>query len=141
MAQQQHAPGGHYSGHNPIPTVKQFVENLDRDKRNRDKEIDERAKAAKAQTGTAAPTTSAGKKTPATTPKKPAQDGVEDHKVQSKTIEGTEQTVTDPTTGREVVIADVNKDMIDEVENPHLIVPNANLNKPTVSPACESCST
>lgn len=130
MAQQQHAPGGHYSGHNPIPTVKQFVENLDRDKKNRDKEIDERAKAAKAQTGT----TGTSKKTS-------AQDGVEDHKVQSKTVEGTEKTVTDPTTGREVVIADVNKDMIDEVENPHLIVPNANLNKPTVSPAFESCST
>jgi hypothetical protein len=40
--------------------------------------------------------------------------------------------VTDPTTGREVVIADVNKDMINEVENPHIVVPNANLNKQTV---------
>jgi hypothetical protein len=145
---QQHAPGGHYSGHNPIPTVKQFVENLDSDKRNRDKQIDERAKAAKAQTGTAstaagtAPSTPprTSKKTPATTPKTPktpAQDGVEDHKAQKKTVEGTEKTVTDPTTGREVVIADVNKDMIDEVEHPHLIVPNANLNKPTVSFALE----
>ena len=134
MAQQQHGPGGHYSGHNPIPTVKQFVENLDKDKRNRDKEIDERAKAARAQADTAPTTpTRTGKKTPVTTPKTPAQDGVEDHKVQKKTIEGTEKTVTDPTTGREVVIADVNKDMIDEVENPHLIIPNANLNKPTVS--------
>jgi len=134
MAQQQHAPGGHYSGHNPIPTVKQFMENLDKDKKHRDKEIDERAKAAKAQTGTAPTTpTRADKKTPATTPKTPAQDGVQDHKFQQKTVEGTEKTVTDPTTGREVVIADVNKDMIDEVENPHLIVPNANLNKPTVS--------
>lgn len=127
MAQQQHAPGGHYSGRNPIPTVKQFVENLDKDKKHRDKEIDERARAEKGQTGTA-PTT------PTRTGKKTAtQDGVQDHKVQQTTIEGTEKTVTDPTTGREVVIADVNKDMIKEVENPHLIVPNANLNKPTVS--------
>lgn len=135
MAQQQHAPGGHYSGHNPIPTVRQFVENLDRDKKNRDKEIDERAKTTKPQTGSTAPTTAAGTTTA------PTQDGVQDHKVQSKTIEGTEKTVTDPTTGREVVIADVNKDMIDEVENPHLIVPNANLNKPTVSSGLISCST
>jgi hypothetical protein len=98
------------------------------------KQIDERAKASNTQTGTAPTTpTRTGKKTPATTPQTPAQDGVQDHKVQQKTIEGTEKTVTDPTTGREVVIADVNKDMIDEVENPHLIVPNANLNKPTVS--------
>ena len=134
MAQQQ-APGGHYSGHNPIPTVRQFVENLDRDKKHRDKEIDERAKAANTQTG-AAPTTPtrAGKKTSAAnTPKSPDQDGVEDHKLQKRTIEGTEKTVTDPTTGREVVISDVGKEMVDEVENPHLIVPNANLNKPTVS--------
>jgi hypothetical protein len=133
MAQQQ-APGGHYSGHNPIPTVRQFVENLDRDKKHRDKEIDERAKAANAQAG-ATPTTPtrAGKKTSAAnTPKSPAQDGVEDHKLQKRTIEGTEKTVTDPTTGREVVISDVGKEMVDEVENPHLIVPNANLNKPTV---------
>ena len=133
MAQQQHGPGGHYSGHNPIPTVKQFVENLDKDKRERDRQIDERAKAAKAQSGTAPTTpTKANKKTPATTPKTPAQDGVQDHQLRQKTIEGTEKTVTDPTTGREVVIADVGKEMVDEVENPHLIVPNANLNKPTV---------
>lgn len=145
MAQQQHGPGGHYSGHNPIPTVRQFVENLDRDKKNRDKEIDERAKAAKTQTGTAPSTPPrADKKTPAQTPKTPktpTQDGVQDHQLRQKTVEGTEKTVTDPTTGREVVIADVGKEMVDEVENPHLIVPNANLNKPTVSVASYSCST
>lgn len=142
--QQQHGPGGHYSGHNPIPTVKQFVENLDKDKRQRDKEIDERNKAAKAlnKTGETAPSTPprADKKTPATTPKTPVQDGVEDHKAQKKTIEGTEKTVTDPTTGRQVVISDVGKEMVDEVENPHLIVPNANLNKPTVSLMKRHCS-
>lgn len=136
--QQQTAPGGHYSGHNPIPTVKQFVENLDRDKKQRDKEIDERSKAANAKTGPSAPTTAAG--TTSSTSKKPAQDGVGDHTAQSKTIEGTEKTVTDPTTGREVVIADVNEDMIEEVENPHLIVPNANLNKSTVSLVLGLCS-
>lgn len=136
MAQQQHAPGGHYSGKNPIPTVKQFVENLDRDKRERDKQIDERTKEVKTQGGTAPSTPPrTSKKTPATTPKtpkSPAQDGVEDHKVQKRTVEGTEKTVTDPTTGREVVISDVGKEMVSEVEHPHLIVPNANLNKPTV---------
>ncbi|KAF1359880.1 hypothetical protein EJ07DRAFT_177751 [Lizonia empirigonia] len=129
MAQQQHAPGGHYSGHNPIPTVKQFIEKLDSDKKTRDKQIDEHNKAAKAPI---TPTTAAGTtKTAATTPATPAQDGVQDHKVSQKTVAGTEKTVTDPTTGRDVVIADVGKDMVDEVENPHLIVPNANLNKPT----------
>jgi hypothetical protein len=108
--QQQHAPGGHYSGHNPIPTVRQFVENLDKDKKTRDKKLDEEAARQRQQEQT---------------PSKP-------HKQQERQVEGTEKTVTDPTTGREVVIADVNKDMIDEVENPHLSIPNANLNKSTV---------
>ncbi|KAJ6205890.1 hypothetical protein PSV09DRAFT_1216830, partial [Bipolaris maydis] len=104
--QQQHAPGGHYSGHNPIPTVKQFVENLDKDKRGRDKRIDEEATQKQGP--------------PATESKLP-----------EKQLKGTEKRVTDPTTGREVVIADVSKDMISEVENPHIVVPNANLNKET----------
>jgi tRNA(Glu) U13 pseudouridine synthase TruD len=105
--QQQHAPGGHYSGHNPIPTVRQFVENLDKDKAARDKKLDEEARQQKQQQS-------------------------QPHKQSKRQVEGTEKTVTDPTTGREVTIADVNKDMIDEVENPHLVVPNANLNKQTV---------
>lgn len=109
--QQQHAPGGHYSGHNPIPTVRQFIENLDKDKKSRDKRLDEEAalKRQQEQQGAARP-----------------------HKPAERQVKGTEKTVTDPTTGREVVIADVNKDMIGEVENPHLVVPNANLNKSTV---------
>lgn len=105
--QQQHAPGGHYSGHNPIPTVRQFVENLDKDKAARDKKLDEQAKQQ-------------------------TQQQSQPHKQLERQVKGTEKTVTDPTTGREVVIADVNKDMIDEVENPHLVVPNANLDKQTV---------
>ena len=119
--QQQHAPGGHYSGHNPIPTVKQFVENLDRDKRARDKQIEETATAAAAH--------------------KQDQPKTDDELPETQ-LKGTEKKVTDPTTGREVVIADVNKDMINEVENPHIVVPNANLNKQTVgnpNSAMRSC--
>ena len=37
--QQQHMPGGHYSGVNPIPTVKKFIENLDKDKREDRKSV------------------------------------------------------------------------------------------------------
>lgn len=107
MATQQKAPGGHYSGHNPIPTVRQFVENLDKDKKNRDAAID----------AGGGPSTKG--KTPAAATA-PAQEGVEDHKIQKRTVEGTEKTVTDPTTGREVVISDVGPDMVNEVENPHV---------------------
>ena len=108
--QQQHAPGGHYSGHNPIPTIRQFVDNLDKDKRARDQQLDEEA---------------------AHNQQLPTEDA-KPHRQTERQVKGTEKTVTDPTTGREVVIADVNKDMINEVENPHIVVPNANLNKETV---------
>jgi hypothetical protein len=38
--QQQKAPGGHYSGANPIPTVKEFIEKLDVTKKDRDTKLD-----------------------------------------------------------------------------------------------------
>jgi hypothetical protein len=114
MASQQAAPGGHYSGHNPIPTVKQFIENLDKDKKERDREIDEQ------------------NKTPKKGQKATTAGGAQPHQMQKRSQDGTEKTVTDPTTGNQVTIADVNKDMMGEVENPHLVVPNANLQKDTV---------
>lgn len=109
--QQQHAPGGHYSGANPVPTVKKFIENLDKDKADRDRKLDEQDKERRKQVAT-------GEATP--------------HQAQKAGIEGTQKVVTDPTTGREVTIEDVNKSMMDQVENPTLSVPNANLQKPTV---------
>jgi hypothetical protein len=92
--QQQHKPGGHYSGANPVPTVRKFIENLDKDKAARDRKLDEES-ANKAKSGEAVP-----------------------HKVQKAGVEGTQQTVTDPTTGREVVIEDVNKVMMNQVNDP-----------------------
>lgn len=92
--QQQHAPGGHYSGANPVPTIKKFVESLDRDKAERDRKLDEEAKSRKA---------SGGQPTP--------------HKNAPAAKSG-QKTVTDPVTGRDVVIEDVNKSMIERVKNP-----------------------
>lgn len=108
--QQQHAPGGHYSGANPVPTVKKFIENLDKDKSARDRKLDEQEKERKkaAATGDATP-----------------------HTPQKAGLEGTQKVVTDPTTGREVTIEDVNPAMMNQVENPQLSVPNANLGKST----------
>lgn len=114
--QQQYGPGGHYSGHNPIPTVKQFVRNLDKDKKSRDQKLDEEAALNKEAQKQA----------------KNAKGEAQPHKAAERQVKGTEKTVTDPTTGKQVVISDVNKDMMKEVENPHLVVPNANLNKDTV---------
>ncbi|KAK4987714.1 hypothetical protein LTR66_002656 [Elasticomyces elasticus] len=110
MSSQQSGPGGHYSGTNRIPNIKEFVERLDRDKSERDRLIDEQRKAA----------LQAGNRGDAV-PHKPTHAGVE----------GTKKTVTDPTTGRQVMIEDVNKDMVKSSQNPMLSVPNANLGKPT----------
>ncbi|CAI6339567.1 unnamed protein product [Periconia digitata] len=118
--QQQHAPGGHYSGHNPVPTVKKFIENLDKDKVDRDRRIDQQAKTNKTKDPNAIPAslaTANGEAVP--------------HRPQKAGIEGTQKSVTDPTTGKQVVIEDVGASMLDQVENPTLSVPNANLDKET----------
>jgi hypothetical protein len=125
MASQQHAPGGHYSGHNPIPTVKQFIENLDKDKAERDRQIDQQSAAQKQGQKPGALATSTGRDVN-------TANGAQPHKMQKRSVEGTEKTVTDPTTGNQVTISDVDKTMMDEVENPHMVIPNANLQKDTV---------
>ncbi|KAJ4297531.1 hypothetical protein N0V90_005423 [Kalmusia sp. IMI 367209] len=109
--QQQRAPGGHYSGANPVPTVKKFLENLDKDKAERDRKVDEQEAARKKQAA--------------------AKGEVVPHKEQKAGIKGTQKVVTDPTTGNEVTIEDVSKSMMDRVENPTLSVPNANLDRDT----------
>lgn len=94
--QQRRAPGGHYSGANPVPTIQKFVESLDRDKKDRDKGIEEERKM-KLQ---------------------PSQGDATPHKAADAAKSGTRKTVTDPTTGNEVVIEDVNKDFMKASEDP-----------------------
>lgn len=90
---QQHAPGGHYSGHNKIPTINQFLDKLDKDKKQRDADIDAKGKA-------------------------PAGSG--DAVAHQNTLHPKEnqKTVTDPTTGKDIVIEDVNQDMVNAAKNP-----------------------
>jgi hypothetical protein len=38
-------PGGHYSGANPIPNIQRFIQSLDADKKERDRQIEEKMKA------------------------------------------------------------------------------------------------
>ncbi|KAL8703591.1 MAG: hypothetical protein Q9201_003239 [Fulgogasparrea decipioides] len=106
--QQQHKPGGYYSGKNKIPDIKTFVQNLDQDKRERDRKLDEARKANQGKSdATPHHATKAGKK-------------------------GTLKTVHDPTTQKEVQIEDVDANFIEAVEDPQLSVPNANLGKNTM---------
>ncbi|KAF7873879.1 hypothetical protein EAF04_002551 [Stromatinia cepivora] len=100
-------PGAHYSGTNPIPNIQRFVESLDSEKRDRDAKINEQLESR-------------------------TQGEAKDHEQgQPHGIDGTRKVVTDPTTGKDVEIEDVNADFMKAVDNPQLSVPNANLNKPT----------
>jgi len=96
-------PGGHYSGANPIPNIQRFVESLDKDKKARDAKIEEQMKAG--------------------------QSDVTAHKQgqQPSGVQGTQKTVTDPTTGRQVQIEDVNADFMKAVDNPQVSISDHNI--------------
>ena len=98
MASQQHksGPGGHYSGSNPVPNIQRFVESLDKDKKDRDAKINERAKGNK------------------------GSEAVDHTAAQRAEAEGSRKTVTDPTTGREVQIEDVNDEFMKAAHNPQV---------------------
>lgn len=100
MPDEQHAPGGYYSGHNRIPNIKQFVEGLDKDKRNRDHQLEEeeKARAAAVTNGDAVP-----------------------HK-NEKRLNDNQKTVHDPTTGHNVVIENVSKEYMEAARNPVVIL-------------------
>ncbi|XXG97691.1 hypothetical protein Hte_003998 [Hypoxylon texense] len=106
--QQHHYPGGgHYSGLNRIPNIKEFVAGLDRDKKERDARIDSQLKANK-------------------------QNGdITEHKNEEQAYKGRGRVVTDPVTGNQVTIDDVNTNFMEAAEKNHLSVPNANLGKET----------
>ncbi|KAF1991392.1 hypothetical protein K402DRAFT_400138 [Aulographum hederae CBS 113979] len=110
--QTQYAPGGHYSGRNKIPTVEKFIQSLDKDKKERDRQIDEQQRQGKQ-------------------PQPNKKSDAVEHEEQPTSIEGTEKEVTDPVTGKTVTISDVKKDLIKSSDNPMLSVPNANLGKDT----------
>lgn len=89
-------PGAHYSGSNPIPNIQRFVESLDSDKKERDAKINAQLQSR-------------------------VQGDATDHtEGQPHGIEGTRKIVTDPTTGKNVEIEDVNADFMKAVDNPQV---------------------
>lgn len=97
----QKAPGGYWSAANPIPTIQDFVQNLDADKKERDKQIDEANRIKQQQEKQrhhADFEASPHKKGPETRLRR--------------------RTVTDPTTGKEVEIDDVGEEYLQAVRKP-----------------------
>ncbi len=82
-------------GKNKVPDIKTFVRNLDRDKQDRDRMLDEQHGQNNS-----------------------SQSEVTPHKVTKAGKEGTRRTVHDPTTGKEIQIEDVDTDFVEAVENP-----------------------
>ncbi|EEP80240.1 conserved hypothetical protein [Uncinocarpus reesii 1704] len=111
----QKKPGGHWSAENPIPTIQQFMQSLDKDKKDRDKQIDEAEKAhqeaQKHQSRDQRRLPGRDKETEAP-PHSPAP-----------SVKNRRRTVTDPTTGREIEIDDVGKEHMKAVEEPKVSLP------------------
>jgi hypothetical protein len=95
MAAEQQRSGKPWSGTNKIPTVNQFISNLDRDKAKRDQEIDSKQGGHAQYSSEVTPHQS----------EKPKKEG---------------KTVTDPVTGNNVVIADVGKEYMKRADNPQV---------------------
>jgi hypothetical protein len=89
-------PGGHYSGKNPVPNIQRFVESLDGDKKERDRKINEQVEHQN------------------------ANEAVDHINRQKAGVPGSRKQVTDPVTGRDVTIEDVNKDFMKAVDNPQV---------------------
>lgn len=94
--QQQHFPGGHYSGLNRVPNIKEFVASLDKDKKDRDAKIDSQHKTN-------------GK-----------NGDILEHENDVGQYRGKGRVVTDPVTGNKVTIDDVNSNFMKAVHDPHV---------------------
>lgn len=102
--------GQHYSGSNRIPNIKQFMERLDREKKDRD---------AKIETETAAHSQHAAHS------KKVGGDGdgeAQEHQ-ETRRRGKNRRTVKDPVTGRDVEIDDMDDKMLKEVQDPQVRSP------------------
>lgn len=122
QAPQSHHVGEHWSGANPVPTVQKFIEHLDANKKERDQKIDEdnRARGQQAKQQQKQGKNGAQQK----------EGEVMEHQPRKESKAAT-HTVTDPTTGKEIGVQDLDQSAMDTVKDPKLTVPNANLGRPT----------
>jgi Ca2+-dependent lipid-binding protein len=113
MDTQEHVvpSGQHYSGHNRVPNIQEFVQRLDREKRERDAAIDNDVRQSN----------------------KNKTSDAQDHKQNDQNIRKRHNArkVRDPVTGKDVYIADADISYKDAVDNPIMSVPNENLGKDT----------
>lgn len=102
MAQQQ-ASGKPWSGTNKIPTISQFIDNLDRDKKHRDQQVADGTQPQQQNIGIA------------------NQDVTVPHKNQERMKDA--KPVSDPVTGGQVMISDVGREYMENATNPKVCSP------------------
>ncbi|KAL8380985.1 hypothetical protein RB595_005334 [Gaeumannomyces hyphopodioides] len=107
--------GQHYSGAHRVPNIKQFMEGLDKQKKERDAQIE----------------TQGGDMEHGTAEVAPDGEAIAHSGSPGRTIGKNRRTVRDPVTGNDVEIADVDSSLMKKAKNPQLSVPNANLGKNT----------
>ncbi len=111
--EQVYPSGQHYSGNNRIPNIKQFVENLDKQKKHRDAQIDEQQKSNNQNKHQA---TANG-----------ANEGIVPGGSEQRKPGKNRRTVRDPITGHDVEIEDIADHHMKSAEKPMITVPNAAL--------------
>lgn len=99
MATQNQKSGQPWSGTNKIPTIGQFIDNLDKDKKQRDKDI-------------------AAGNAPSQHDVKVKNEDIMPHKNQERMKDA--KSVSDPVTGGQVMISDVGKEYMDNAINPQV---------------------
>ena len=105
-----HHVGEHWSGTNPIPTIQKFIEHLDRDKRERDQKIDEENRIRREKAEHARELESNGLYL--------SEDQLREIPKDSKYHK-----VTDPTTGRDIEVEDMDKTSMERAKNPRVCWP------------------
>lgn len=94
MSAQEQMSGKPWSGTNKIPTISQFVESLDRDKKHRDEVLENQSQGKVAV----------------------KNEDIVPHKNEER-LKGLKQ-VSDPVTGGQVMISDVSKEYMENATNP-----------------------
>lgn len=102
----QKKPGGHWSQSNPVPTIQKFLEELDSDKKERDRKIDEQGQQKRQRQR-----------------RETQSDAVPHREPIAPKSRG--RSVTDPTTGADVEIDDVGKEFMKAIRDPQVSAESA----------------
>ena len=108
---ERHRFGEHWSGANPVPTVQKFIENLDHEKKERDRRIDEENKQKQLKAKQKQWEDTRGKQHHVD------QSDVVAHKAR-EVSKAKMRNVTDPTTGKEIGVEDQDESSMEAVKNP-----------------------